>query len=361
VLKRKKKRTAEKSKIEYERAWLELLAVVRSGQESGLDDPIEILKHIQEHEGKTFFSKKHFYDVHKKIGLPVRANQPAIERLAVEDGNYIISPFDLTLAERFTDQLARFLAEQARQIDCVVELGSGIGRNLFILAQKLDPRLKAKIGFYACEYTDAGRQVCEALQERNTGVRLFTRHFDYYQPDFTFLDKAENVLYFTCHSIEQIPVLNRTVMERILAASGQCFCFHAEPVGWQFDDELLKWRRKAQSEKSKQSQSGVQRRMQKVKRKVYKLDREVFRRFGIGFVDASRRFDIDIGPGDLGRSNKVSLNAARWSATMDYNTNLIPLLKDLKDEGLICIDSEQINFCGDNPFNPSTIVAWHKA
>ncbi|MBW2412516.1 MAG: hypothetical protein JRF72_22175, partial [Deltaproteobacteria bacterium] len=326
-----------------------------------LDDPIKILAHIQEHEGQAFFSKKHFHDVHQKIGLQVRANQPAVERLAVEDGNYIISSADLGLAERFTNQLARFLAEQAGQIDQVVELGSGIGRNLFILARKLEPGLREKIRFYACEYTDAGRQVCEALQARNTGVQLFTRHFDYYQPDFTFLEKARKVLYFTCHSIEQIPVLNRTVMENILEASDQCFCFHAEPVGWQYDDELLKWRRQVQSDKSKRRQSGVRRGMQKVKRKVYKLDRQVFKRFGIGFMDASRRFDIEIGPGDMGRSNKVSLNAARWSATMDYNTNLIPLLKDLKNEGLIRIDSEQVNFHGDNPFNPSTLVAWHKA
>ena len=240
--------------------------------------------------------------------------------------------------------MARFLAGHAGQINHVVELGSGIGRNLFILAQKLDPRLKENIMFYACEYTDAGR---------NDG--------DYAAAILRpFLEKACKVLYFTCHSIEQIPVLHRAVMEAMLEASDRCYCFHAEPVGWQYDDELLKWRGQVQSDKSKQSPSMVQRRMQKVKRKAYKLDREVFRRFGIGFMDASRRFDIDIGRSDIGSSHKVSLNAARWSATMDYNTNLVPLLKDLKNEGLIDIDFERVNFYGDNPFNPSTMVAWHK-
>ena len=359
-MKPKKKRSAEKSKAEYERAWLKQISRVRGAQQKGLNDPIEILEHIQQHEARSFFSKKRFYDIHKKIGLPVKPKQAPGDRLAVQDGAYIVAPVDFISTKRITDMLAQFLEEQAGQFDHVVELGSGIGRNLFILAQKLDSRLRQKIRFYACEYTDAGRQVCAALQEQSTGIQLITRHFDYYQPDFTFLKSGKKVLYFTSHSIEQIPVLNRSVIEKIIEASDQCFCFHAEPVGWQYDDELLRWRRQAQTEKSKQSQSGIQRGLQKVKRKVYKLDREVFARFGVGFLDASRRFGIDIGRSDIGRSNKVSLNAARWSATMDYNTNLIPLLKDLKNEGLICIDSEQINSYGDNPFNPTTIVAWYK-
>jgi len=360
-LKRKKKRTAEKSKIEYERVWLKLHALVRSAEEGGLGEPVEILEYIQENEMRDFFSKKHFYDIHKKIGLSVEPKQPPKDRLAVQDGHYIIAPIDLTLGNRITDLLAQFLAEQAGQIDHVVELGSGIGRNLFILVEKLDPRLRGKIRFYACEYTDAGRQVCAALQERNTEMHLSIQHFDYYQPDFSFLEKAKKVLYFTCHSIEQIPVVNRTVIERILEASDQCFCYHAEPVGWQYDDKLLKWRRQLQSNKSEHNQSIVRRGLHKVKRKVYKLDRNVFARFGIGLLDASRQFGLDIDRSDIGRSNKVSLNAARWSAAMDYNTNLIPLLKDLKNDGLICIDSEQVNSYGDTPFNPTTIVVWHKA
>jgi hypothetical protein len=356
-----KKRTAKKSKTEYERAWLKLLSIVRSAQEHGLGDPIKIVQYVEKHEGQAFFLKKRFYDIHKKIGLQVKPKQPPIERLAVQDGYYIIAPANLTLAKRITDMLARFLTEQNGQIDHVVELGSGIGRNLFILAQKLLPTLRDKIRFYACEYTDAGRQVCAALQEQNTRMLLSIEPFDYYQPDFTFLEKAKKVLYFTCHSIEQIPVLNRVVIERILEASDQCFCFHAEPVGWQFDDDLLNWRKQVQSNKTKQSQSNMMRGLQKVKRKLYKLDRRAFARFGIGFLDAGRQFGIDIDRSDIGSSNKVSPNAAKWSAAMDYNTNLISLLKDLKKEGLICIDSEQVNFYGDNPFNPSTVVFWHKA
>jgi hypothetical protein len=360
-LKRRKKRTAEKSKIEYERAWLKLYALIRRAEESGLGDPVEILNYIQEHEIRDFFSKKHFYDIHKKIGLPVRPKQPPEDRLAVQDGDYIIAPIDHSINNNINDLLARFLTETDERIDYVVEFGSGIGRNLFILADKLEPQLRANIGFYACEFTDAGRKACAELRELNSNLNMSIESFDYYHPDFSFLGQEKNILFFTRHSIEQIPILNRAFFDGILKASNKCFCYHAEPVGWQYDNELLKWRRLWQSNKSIRSQSSVRRRLQKVKRKLYKLDRYIFERFDIGFLDASRRFGLDIDRRDIGRSSKVSLNAARWSAASDYNTNLVCLLKDLEKEGLIRIDFEQINFYGDNPFNPSTIVVWHKA
>jgi hypothetical protein len=37
------------------------------------------------------------------------------------------------------------------------------------------------------------------------------------------------------------------------------------------------------------------------------------------------------------------------------------LLKDMEREGLISIDTERVNLFGENPFNPTTVIAWHKA
>ena len=59
-MKRKKSRTSEKSKIEYEQAWLKLHTLIQSAKERGLGDPIEILKYIQENGMRDFFLKKHF-------------------------------------------------------------------------------------------------------------------------------------------------------------------------------------------------------------------------------------------------------------------------------------------------------------
>jgi hypothetical protein len=99
----------------------------------------------------------------------------------------------------------------------------------------------------------------------------------------------------------------------------------------------------------------------RLKRKLYKADRFVFSKLGVGFMDNTRHFGIDIDKTDLGKPDKVSANAARNSSARDYNTNLVPLLKDMQRGGLLSIDTEKINFFGENPFNPATIIRWHKA
>jgi hypothetical protein len=78
-------------------------------------------------------------------------------------------------------------------------------------------------------------------------------------------------------------------------------------------------------------------------------------------MDNKRHFGVDIDKTDLGKPDKVSANAARNSSARDYSTNLVPLLKDMHREGLLNIDTEKINFFGENPFNPATIIRWHKA
>ena len=69
---------------------------------------------------------------------------------------------------------------------------------------------------------------------------------------------------------------------------------------------------------------------------------------------------IDIEKGDIDTSANVSVNAVKWSSARDYNTNLVSLIKKMDEEGLIQIDAEKINLYGKNPFNPTTIISWHK-
>ena len=61
-MKRPKNRTSDKSKVDYEQAWFEMHARIRSAIERSMDDPVEILKYIQENEIKDNLSKKHFYE-----------------------------------------------------------------------------------------------------------------------------------------------------------------------------------------------------------------------------------------------------------------------------------------------------------
>jgi hypothetical protein len=49
-----------------------------------------------------------------------------------------------------------------------------------------------------------------------------------------------------------------------------------------------------------------------------------------------------------------------YSFAKDYNANLVSILKKIESEGLIRIDTERVNLYGKNPFNPSSIISWHK-
>ncbi len=69
---------------------------------------------------------------------------------------------------------------------------------------------------------------------------------------------------------------------------------------------------------------------------------------------------IELRPEDIDSSDRVSENAAAWSARLDYNKNLVALLRGLADEDRIRIDLEQRYVSGDNPFNPTSVIRWTK-
>ncbi len=183
--------------------------------------------------------------------------------------------------------------------------------------------------------------------------KIHVEYFDYMNPDLSFLPNKKNYLFFTFHSIEQIPELKRAVIDEILTISGNCFCLHAEPVGWQYNKELTKYRKETQAGTWKQKQPFL-------KRKLSKLNWRLFNKYGLSFMKMSHKHGIELDKNDIDKPDKVSVNAAKLSLERDYNTNLIPLLKTIEGDGLIKIDSEMANKYGKKPFNPTTIITWHK-
>jgi hypothetical protein len=83
-------------------------------------------------------------------------------------------------------------------------------------------------------------------------------------------------------------------------------------------------------------------------------------KLGISIIDSTKRYGIDIEKKDIGKSDKVSSTAALYSYSKDYNSNLVSIIKKMEAEGLIHIDLEMINLYGKKPFNPSSIISWHK-
>lgn len=304
----------------------------------GKQNPGEIIGNVGRALTESFLASNKFSHHFADAGIDIKANGlPNANRVAVREGRYRVVPFG-DHSQAVIKTLKDFLAEND-QIDCIVELGSGFGRNLFQLFQAARAIPQHDLEFHACELTAAGREVAARLQSLVNDMRLEIHRFDYYEPDLSFLDRGKNVLFFTVHSIEQIPYLPRAVFDQMLAHSNHCFCLHFEPVGWQFDDKLLTQRERGDRPLARTAAS---------------LWRQVRRITEAGFPG------ISLEGGDIGGNHRISTNAAAWSARLGYNKNLVPLLRTLKAEQQITIERECVDTFGDNPFNPASIVAWAK-
>ncbi len=242
------------------------------------------------------------------------ADLPAPHRLTVADGRYV------TLAERAQyDVLAEAVTALIDpEVDCLVEFGSGPGLNLARLALDLGDRGRA-LTCVACEPSASGRRTTD-LMFKNGDRRLITEAFDHTAPQMPFLAPFRRIVAFTCHSIEQVPALGRGLYEALfdLPVAG---CVHLEPVGWQ--------------------------RFSNVAAAVLEAHRDMnrcqwFRRDYVHVMEDDRLVE----------------NAAAWSAAHLYNTDLLHQVATASEAGEITIRALDYDIVGENPFNPSTRIAW---
>ena len=347
------KRTSQKAKEQYENRWGEALEIIKKDITDNKKSLSEALDDWLKYKVSTRFNQNFYYDLYKRLGIPIKRGEAPEKRLVVQNGKYAVAPLDAVLDHKYIEMLVEYILENKNRIDYVVELGSGIGINLFILADKLDQAILEQIEFVSCEFTDAGMKACEELRRFSNGLNMTIEHFDYYNPNFSFLEPNKNVLFFTAHSIEQIPKIDRAVFDTMLEVSNQCHCYHAEPVGWQYDEGL-----KIKREQFKPYH--WKRKKTKFERKLLKIDGWLISKLGISIVDSTSRYGVNIQKKDIGKSDKVSPTAALYSYSKDYNANLVSILKEMESEGLIHIDLEMVNLYGKKAFNPSSIISWHK-
>jgi len=329
----------------YEKSWSEILAMVDREIDEGRQDGRQILAGIWADIAAKNHSSRRLRAYYAKVGIPLEKDTLPGERVVVHDGAYSIVPFDHACHEKVIATLAEYIASHREQIDCIVELGSGTGRNLFNLFNAAGEQMGGELEFHACELTNAGREVTKRLHRLVPGMNLSVHAFDYFKPDFSFLKGRPNVLFFTVFSVEQIPVLGRVVVDGMREQTGSCSCFHFEPIGWQYEGELCDWRRRRSTP-------------------LRTLGTRWFRRLlrASDSLFSTRLRDtfsgIKLEREDIGKRDRVSRNAAVWSARTDYNTNLVSLLRGLEADGEITIEREEVNVHGDNPFNPASMVLW---
>jgi len=334
---------ARDSKEEYEIAWQQTLVRVEAYINAGETDPAKIVKAVFKDEIVALAETPEFAPYQPRAG----------GHLGVNRGAYVAaSASALQEHANLIRAMVEFIRSEMPDLDAIVELGAGTGYNLFLLRDELRDEQFRSISYYACEYTETGQEVCKRLCAVGGVMNVYVHYFDYKRPELGFLTGSDNVLFFTCHSIEQMTCLPQTVIEEMLRRSSKAACFHFEPVGWQSDPALL-----AERDVRDRRFGSLSDVVYKTGWRLWALRLRLQRILGSPYKGARGINPKDVTVGD---SRNVSRNAGIWSGLRNYNKNLIPLLTEMERRGRIRLFRFDINCSGSNPFNPSSLLAWRK-
>lgn len=119
------------------------------------------------------------------------------------------------------------------ETDCIVELGSGWGRNI-ISNHLLNPEWK----LYGGELTDGGQKSLNYFIEKYNLSNVNSFHFNWCDVSSfyeLFKDKEyKEIVIYSIHSIEQVSYLDIEQFRKILSLPFKIKFFHVEPCSWQW-------------------------------------------------------------------------------------------------------------------------------
>ena len=131
-------------------------------------------------------------------------------------------------------ELGKFLYDyincQKLDVDCVVELGGGWGRNLFDLWHA---GLSSEIKLYSADNSTWGKKIALKLSSLCPDIPIVPVSFDIENPDFSFLTGEKRVLYFSHFTMMYISELKEEFFEKMTQANDKITCIHFEPMGFQ--------------------------------------------------------------------------------------------------------------------------------
>ena len=125
----------------------------------------------------------------------------------------------------------------------IVELGSGWGRNLFLLHYLLGKRSE-DICYYGLEYSDAGQAATEEISNYIKNINIKTGHIDYINPELNIPNNIDgHILFFSNFSVEQVEYIGTGIFDKMLDLDNDFTVVQFEPIGWQRNKEFVNKRK----------------------------------------------------------------------------------------------------------------------
>jgi hypothetical protein len=310
------KRTQEVTREIYNKVWGEHYARLKKYQEDNVslfEAMGRLLKVTREYEHLIRPERDMFEDSHPfKRSIPTDGNGLPYHIVVTSMDHLQVMPCFVLSPTILLDSIKAQCTPKTRKI---IELGAGRGTNLAYIYCYLK-ELFPDIEYVAAEWSDAGQDCCRELAKLDDNFQMKSVHFNFYEPTYDFIEKDENVIVFSSHAIEQIPILPASVHNRILDITRNVTFMHLEPIGWQYDKEAVAY-----------------------SKAVYAQERNIHKGFKhiIG-----KKFD--------------PIWMATYCYQKDHNRNLKFLIDDLVAEGKVEIDSFVLNEWGLNAVNPGTRI-----
>jgi hypothetical protein len=124
--------------------------------------------------------------------------------------------------------------QEIGNVDCILELGSGYGNNLFNLYYQGGP----KVPYFGGELSLAGQRIGQTLTDLDKNLDFSFHQFDHIAPDLSWLPDFNKVFVMTVHSIEQVNKIDLDFFRCVVSAAPEVVGLHLEPFGFQAEPDL---------------------------------------------------------------------------------------------------------------------------
>lgn len=162
----------------------------------------------------------------RKYAINDVAKESKLTDFLLEKSNYLQSALDTYISS---------------ETDCIIELGSGWGRNILNLSNNNQYK---NIDFIAGELSTSGQKVTK-LFANTFNLNVKSVHFNWHDPnsisDLLKDTTYKNIVIYSYYSIEQIKHIDRVVFENLLQLDIDVKFVSIEPVAFQYLGKSSPW------------------------------------------------------------------------------------------------------------------------